>query len=190
MLQVNGDDGDRARDALQDLCSRYWFPVYSFARRQRLNPEDAEDATQAFFERLISSDSIQRADRDKGRLRSFLMGGMKNFLAQQWRDANTLKRGREVSIVPIDGPWAEERLQAEAVGALERAEDDLSFDRSWAIALIDRATRRLELYYVERDRIRVFESLKPCLVGDGSYETDPELMDGLGSEGIPDSASC
>jgi RNA polymerase sigma-70 factor (ECF subfamily) len=185
VLRIQGNDQDKVRDAMQDLCNRYWYPVYSFARR-RLTPEDAEDATQSFFARLISSDSMLRADQDKGRLRSFLMGGMKNFLAQQWRDGNTLKRGREVTIVPVDGAWEEERLQFEAANGAVNGDDDTSFDQAWAIALIDRAIRRLESFYVERGRKAVFEALKPCLVGDGSYATDPKLAEllGLTGEGV------
>jgi hypothetical protein len=32
--------------ALAELCRIYWYPIYSFVRRRRFSPEDAQDLTQ------------------------------------------------------------------------------------------------------------------------------------------------
>ena len=37
--------GERAEEALAELCRLYWLPLYAFARREGLNPENAEDVT-------------------------------------------------------------------------------------------------------------------------------------------------
>src|SRR5262249_49729652 len=68
-----------AHRALSELCRIYWRPLYLFLRRQGVGPEDAQDLTQSFFAELIQDRSFRRADRDKGRFRSFLLGALKHF---------------------------------------------------------------------------------------------------------------
>src|ERR1700751_4056713 len=68
---------ERALDALSELCRVYWRPLYLFLRREGTSPEDAQDLTQGFFVELIRDRSYLRADRERGRFRSFLLGGLK-----------------------------------------------------------------------------------------------------------------
>src|SRR6516162_10263343 len=60
-------------EALARLCARYWQPLYGFARRRGHGPEDAQDLVQGFFAHLIERRALRRADRSKGRFRSFLL---------------------------------------------------------------------------------------------------------------------
>ncbi|MCP5547983.1 MAG: sigma-70 family RNA polymerase sigma factor [Akkermansiaceae bacterium] len=177
MLRLRGEDADEARRALEELCSRYWFPLYSFARWRNLSPEDAEDATQGYFASLISHGSLETLDRERGRMRSFLVGGMKNFLSRQWRDRNTMKRGRDIKVLSIDSGWAEVQL-------LQEPRDDGSgedhFDRDWALAMLEHVMNRLEAYYVKRNRWDIFETLKPALLGDGDYGSQAAASRALG----------
>src|SRR6266536_2270993 len=70
-----------AVSALSELCQIYWRPLYAFLRKQGYGSEDAQDLTQGFFAHLIESRAYARADREKGRFRSFLLGALKHFLA-------------------------------------------------------------------------------------------------------------
>src|SRR6516165_1808110 len=72
---------DQALNALSELCRIYWRPIFLFLRRQGSNPDDAQDLTQGFFAHLIESRAYARADPDKGRFRSFLLGALKHFVA-------------------------------------------------------------------------------------------------------------
>src|SRR5437667_3178373 len=72
---------DQALSALSELCRIYWRPIFLFLRRQGSNPDDAQDLTQGFFAHLIESRAYARADPEKGRFRSFLLGALKHFLA-------------------------------------------------------------------------------------------------------------
>ena len=47
-----------ARDALDRLCRKYWFPVYATLRRRGTNHADAEDLTQAFFAEVLEGDKL------------------------------------------------------------------------------------------------------------------------------------
>ena len=182
VLRLQGENDAVARTALEELCTNYWFPLYSYARRRNLSPEDAADATQGFFANLISRDSLGTLDRERGRMRSFLLGGMRNFLIQQWRDQNTLKRGRNFNLVPIDSDQAEERLLEEPQ---TDAPGEEAFDRAWALTMLERVMDRLEAYYVSRDRLPIFETLKGALMGDGDYGPQREAAAKLG---VPEDA--
>lgn len=67
VLAAAGDAPAQARDAMQRLCSRYWFPVYAFVRRRGSEVHQAEDLTQGFFEYVIERQVFQRARQDRGR---------------------------------------------------------------------------------------------------------------------------
>ncbi|MCU0780078.1 MAG: sigma-70 family RNA polymerase sigma factor [Akkermansiaceae bacterium] len=176
---ARGADEEAARVALEELCGAYWYPLYGYARRRGLAPEDAEDAVQAFFLKLLEHESLARAHRQHGRLRSFLLGALTNFLAQRWRNATTAKRGGGAAPLRIDQAWAEERLADEAAPG---SEADV-FDREWAYALLERVFERLRRFHAERGRERVFERLKGCLLGDGSYGDEDSLAGELGLSG-------
>src|SRR5437867_8380701 len=45
-----------AQAALEQLCRAYWYPLYAYVRRRGYSPEDAQDLTQSFFERLLERD--------------------------------------------------------------------------------------------------------------------------------------
>src|SRR5262245_63630779 len=70
---ATGGDTAAARAALGELCRLYWMPLYTFARRKNLSPEDAEDATQGFLLGVLESQFLAAADPALGRLRSFLL---------------------------------------------------------------------------------------------------------------------
>ncbi|WP_338689594.1 hypothetical protein [Haloferula helveola] len=176
---ARGDDFAAARQALEELCSAYWYPLYAFARRRGLSPDDSEDAVQAFLLRLLQQDSLSRADRERGRLRSFLMGALSNFLAQRWRSENAAKRGGGVKLLAIDQTWAEERLAEEGPVGGEATD----FDREWAYALIGRVFARLRAFHESKGREAVFDELKGCLMGDGSYGDEATVANCLGLSG-------
>jgi DNA-directed RNA polymerase specialized sigma24 family protein len=94
VLQAAGHESSpQSQAALEKLCRAYWYPLYTFIRRQGRGPEEAQDLTQQFFVHLLESDSFGRADPDKGRFRSFLLGALKHFLINEWQREHRLKRG-------------------------------------------------------------------------------------------------
>ena len=91
-----------ALNALSELCRIYWRPVYGFLRREGYEREDAQDLTQGFFTHLIERRGYARADREKGRFRSFLLKVLKNFVADARDSENALKRGGGMILEKLD----------------------------------------------------------------------------------------
>ncbi len=130
---------DNSREALEELCSLYWNPIYSYVRRLGNNSADAEDLTQAFFSRLIDKKLLSSADHTRGTFRTFLITSLRRFLINEWKHHQTTKRGGQLKIVPLQ---ADPSIDA-WVASVDLT-PDRSFDRRWAIELMGRAFRLLE----------------------------------------------
>ncbi len=91
-----------AQEALETLCRIYWRPIYSFVQRQGIGPEEAEDLTQGFFADLLERRSLSAVRKEKGRFRSYLLGALKYFLADERRRAMAIKRGKGQRLIPLD----------------------------------------------------------------------------------------
>jgi RNA polymerase sigma factor (sigma-70 family) len=180
VLDAAGDDS-RAGVALAKLCNAYWRPLYAYARCTGLSPHDAEDATQGFFEHLLSRRALLKVDREKGRFRSFLLASVKNFLSHQREAAGAAKRGGGARIVELDAQEAEERY---AIEPSHGESPDRLFDRQWARTVLDRAQSRLRAEYEAAGKLPLFEALRPALVSSRAAIAYAELGPLLGmSEG-------
>jgi RNA polymerase sigma-70 factor (ECF subfamily) len=168
-MVVTAGDGTLpgAAEALEELCRAYWYPLYAYVRRCGNSPEDAQDITQEFFQRLLASDWIARADKAKGRFRTFLLCGMKNFLGNEWQKRGRLKRGADKSFVALDELEAEERYKVEPV---DLASADKLFERRWALTLLEAVLQRLKAEQAEQNAAEQFSALQGVLVGEPSEE--------------------
>ncbi len=152
----------RVRSALEELCRTYWYPLYAFVRGRGYSSHEAQDLTQSFFARVLEKDGFATAVPERGRFRSYLLGAMKHFLANEWHRARTIKRGGEAAFVELDA------LDPEARYALEPARPerpDASFDREWALQSTARALDQLRAESVSSGREELFEALKGSLTG-------------------------
>src|SRR4029434_1895243 len=91
VLTAQGESAE-AEAALEKLCRTYWWPLYGFVRRQGYKPEDAQDLTQAFFARLLERRDFETVTQERGRLRSYLLASLKNFLSKARHREMTVKR--------------------------------------------------------------------------------------------------
>src|SRR5438046_2067170 len=82
-----------ADEALEKLCRIYWWPLYGFVRRSGYGPEEAQDLIQGFFALFLERRDLDAVRREKGRLRSYLLVSLKNFLGKAWRHEMAAKRG-------------------------------------------------------------------------------------------------
>ena len=168
VLTAAGADTTRAHEALSSLCQTYWYPLYAYARRRGYSPEDAQDLTQEFFARLLEKQWLARADREKGKFRSFLLMAMKRFLANEWDKAQALKRGGQIRLVPFQFDTAETRYCQEPANTCT---PDQVYEKHWALTLLQSVLQRLRADYVHDGKAELFTALEPCLIG--SRETQP-----------------
>ncbi len=176
-----GGDPSAAGAALGELCQTYWYPLYCFARRKGLSPQDAEDATQAFFAQALASNLFTAADPQLGRLRSFLLQAFTRDLADAHRSAGRLKRGGGAEILSLDREEAEGRYQAEPPDT----EPVHQFESTWASAVLDGALRRVEADYTDSGRGPLFAALRPFLGVGAAPALDPlQLAASLGMSDV------
>ena len=91
-----------AQEALSGFCEAYWPPLYSFLRHRGHSSADAQDLVQGFFAQLLEQNTLSRADRQMGRLRTFLLRSLENFLYNEYDRARALKRGGGRQVLSID----------------------------------------------------------------------------------------
>lgn len=186
VVTAGRSDTTRAQDALAKLCQTYWFPLYIYVRRRGHSPEDAQDLTQEFFARLLEHNWVKAADQAKGRFRSFLLSAMNCFLADEWDKARAQKRGGGVPLVPLQFDTAETRYGVEPA---DNVTPERSFERRWALTLLEEVLKRLQAKYEAEGKADLFAALNPCLVGERTSQPYVELAAKLGmNEGAVKSA--
>lgn len=152
-----------AHAALEQLCRAYWYPLYAYVRRRGYGPEDAEDLTQSFFARLLAKDNLAKADRERGRFRTFLITSLNNFLADEWDKSRCQKRGGGLTIVSFHAVAAEERYQLEPQDPYDAM---TIFERRWVATLMNAVLARLEREYRNAGKQKLFAVLKDFIAGD------------------------
>lgn len=164
-----------AEAALEKLCRTYWWPLYGFVRRQGCDPEEAQDLTQGFFALLLQRRDLDVIRREKGRLRSYLLVSLKNFLAKARRRELAVKRGEGRALVPLDELLAREHADLEPTDSLSA---DRIFERRWALTLLEQVLTRLESEYRSAGNAKLFDCLKEFLsdeLGRSQAEVAAEL---------------
>jgi len=162
VLQAGHEEGDATQRALEQLCRAYWYPIYVYVRRLGHSPHDAQDVTQSFFEYLLEKRLLAKAHPESGRFRSFLLGSLKNFMANEWRRQTAQKRGGG-QVLTIDTRNAEERY---AVEALDESNPQSLYEQAWATAVLDQSIALLEAEYIGAGKQELFEALLPALQGE------------------------
>lgn len=163
VLAAREGEPSNVSEAMETLCSSYWYPLYAYLRRQGRSPVDAQDLTQGFFAHLLTRDFLRGLAKENGRFRTFLMTSLRNFLSDQWDKARALKRGGGQTPISLDDALAEARYHCEP-------RDEMSaeriYERRWALTLLDRAMTRLHAEFVAGGKGELFDRLRP-FQGDG-----------------------
>ena len=160
---MNGETA--ARQALEDLCRRYWSPLYHFIRARGFGETEAEDLTQEFILHLIEHSTLQRADRLRGHFRSFLCGALVRFLADERDRRKAQKRGGGAAHVSLNVPSADLADPSEST--------DVLFDREWALTILENSLRVLRDEFKSggtEERFAVLRQFLPGSVNPPGYE--------------------
>ena len=177
IARAGAADRDQAREALADLCRRYWYPVYAFVRRQTRSAADADDLTQNFFTHILRTDLFARADRDRGRFRTYLLACCRKFLANDRRATRSKKQGGGLVILGLDFTTAEARYAREPA---DPADPESLFRRRWALTLLDEVFAAVQAEYQGVGQGEIFARLKPCLLHDGERSSYADVAEAVG----------
>jgi len=156
-------DSKSSRPALEELCRLYWYPIYAFLRRWGKDRQAARDLAQGFFEYFLGENLIRKADPDRGRFRSFLLGILQHFVAKEATKQMAIKRGGGSFVVSIDEETAEGQYLHEPFTNLT---PEKLFERRWALAVLNEAVERLRQEYDRARLSDLFTAMQPYLTGD------------------------
>ena len=127
---LHGDEAGRA--ALEAMCRAYWEPVRQYTLSRGWPQDEAADLAQSFFLYLMEKGVLHKAEREKGRFRSFLMGVLNHFLLTERDRRRAQKRGSG-----LDSAELHDDLPSDDAGA------ELEFDRQWAVAIMQTALQKV-----------------------------------------------
>lgn len=162
-----------AQEALNVLCSLYWRPLYVFARSYGRSMEDAEDAVQGFLAKGIEKALFSAADKEKGKMRTFLLTAFKRYLRDEYVKSVALKRG-EGKVDTTDIAAEEARWEDK-----DSADPTENFDKRWAIIVVESAREQLRKKYLIEGKEELYEALSDSLTGEveGGYQAIADRLD-------------
>ena len=131
---------DKDRALIDLLLRRYWKPIYCYLRRKGYDNEQAKDLTQGFFhEVVLNRHLVQRAERCKGRFRSFLLHALNQYLLNI-RTAEAAKKhipaNKLVRLETIDF--------ADAPQTISHLSPEETYNYAWLSALLDQILVEVE----------------------------------------------
>ena len=164
VLACSGEgDTDQTRDALAKLFQTYWYPLYAYLRRRGYGEQDAQDLVQAFCLHLQEKHALAKADRQRGKFRTFLLSSLQNFLANEKARAHAQKRGGGREMIFLDADDARARYRLEPADNLT---PEAIFEMRWAHAVLEQTLTGLRADFVERGKERLFDGLASFLTED------------------------
>ena len=171
-MQAGKAEADEAaQKALAIFSETYWPPLYTFVRRRGHSPSDAQDLVQGFFQHVFEKNTLSRADQEKGKLRTFLLGSLQNYLLKQRERMGAIKRGGGKQIVSFD----DQIIDAEAAmhGTMHLDEVN-SYDAAWAASVVARAWKDVRDRFVAEGKSDWFDGLRPFVAGGSALPPDQE----------------
>jgi RNA polymerase sigma factor (sigma-70 family) len=149
---------EQATQALRELCSAYWQPLYSFLRRLGHEPDDAMDLTQGFLVGLLQRGHMGNPDPARGRFRTYLLGALRHYLMDQADRRQAQKRGGQAEILPLLEN-ADEVEQSYAHYSRVSDSPERAFLRHWGLQALETARQRLRVDYLADAKAEVFDAL-------------------------------
>ena len=169
VLSARQHNAPGADEALATLCRGFWYPIYAFIRRTNPSARESLQATQEFFYLLLEKKWPESIEREKSRLRMFLLVALKRFIAKEWRHVATQRPIGTRLQIPIDAAFAEQLYCSRVKSQLP---PDQLFDQQWALTLRDLTLKRLKIEFAAAGQLDTFETMKQAVIshaGDADY---------------------
>jgi DNA-directed RNA polymerase specialized sigma24 family protein len=162
ITRLRSDDTAEAQKAVEEIFTRYRYPLYGFLRVGGLNHENAEDVLQGFFEKMLRNDSLGEAASDRGKLRTFLLTCLSRYKLNWQRG----ERRRHERVRAEADHWNAEEVRYRSDRHATHETPEHFYDRRWAAELIDQVRLNLKRQYekggkLERSRYRLPRVSRP-----------------------------
>lgn len=141
------------RAALQELAQRYYHPAYQHVRARGFDRQQAQDLTQGFFEHCLARELFGRADRGRGRFRTFFLTALDNYTRNAWRAQSAQRRQPEGGVESI-----EEDMPVPLASLEER------FFRAVAIEAVKHVITAVQRYCAQRDQAVHYHVFRRCVL--------------------------
>jgi RNA polymerase sigma-70 factor (ECF subfamily) len=125
---------------------------------------------------LQEKHAIAKADRQRGKFRTFLLSSLQNFLANENERARTQKRGGGRELIRLDAEEADARYRQEPAISVT---PETIFEKRWAHALLEQTVSNLRADFITRGKGRLFDGLSTFLTSDlheTSYQSAAERL--------------
>ncbi|TLD72594.1 sigma-70 family RNA polymerase sigma factor [Phragmitibacter flavus] len=167
LVQIaQGGTAEEMRVAMEEICRRYWRPIFSFLIHSGHSKPDAEDLTQVFFQKIISEEAILAARSERGRLRSFMLGMLRRVISRHARHDGAQKRGGGRQAISLDALLEDEFHAPELI---DGADPETLYNRLWARQVMEHARQQLRFAFEQKSRVEVFDAVSPFL----AFDTEP-----------------
>jgi len=158
-------EGEAKRAALADLLRAYAPAMRSYLVNRRRVPQDrADDLVQSFVaDKVLGGDFVGRAERERGRFRSFLVAALERHAINAARHAAALRRAPAGGAVALD----ERAMGAAAPPAAE------PFEVAWARQVLGQAIDRMRAECEANGRADVWGVFEGRVLGPTLGQSDP-----------------
>lgn len=164
---IRRGDARATREALEELLGRYLPALRAHVvYRRRISRDEADDLVQEFIaSRILEKDLIARADRNRGRFRSYLLKSLDRFLIDWVRHARAKRRSPgDGAIVPLDDQDQSLEWQETPSGV---------FHATWARGVVAEALRRVRSQCESSSRMDLWGILECRLLDPILKGTEP-----------------
>ncbi len=148
-----------ANSALTELAQRYWYPVYAYVRRCGHAPAIAQDITRTFLGCLMRRFDEGRERPPQTHFRRFLLEQLNLFLGSDWREVVENDASSELT-VPADLEARNLRDNGNS------SSPEQAYQHSFALEVITRALRQLQLEARQTGHIEMYDALQPFMAQD------------------------
>src|ERR1700724_1687503 len=78
VINAGSFQSSRAKSALNELCSRYWYPLYAYSLHSGTAEADAKDWVQSFYSDFLKKNYLRNLSSKNGRFSDYLLKCLKN----------------------------------------------------------------------------------------------------------------
>ena len=177
-LKAGGNPEQHALLSL--LAERYWGPILSFLVNQGYTDHEAEDLVQDFFAFALQSRLFFKADKDRGRFRSFLLASLKNFAAKARRHDGAGKRCPPGGVASLDALL--EDAYYHPASLVLRDTPEAQFHRAWLQELVNNVLQGLKQEFETTGKQSHYELFRVRVVAPEIDGTDPPPLEEQANE--------